>query len=327
MVRSLVAGVTLLVLVSMATLDLVCGGQERGKDSRLTHTHFAHNQHYTPQTGGVRRTTFQKTPRNDIREKNHYSVQISGAEFSDVNHRDENKLAVRIPDSVQVGRSADEECNDIKCNHYNNDKTRPSDVTLESPEDHEEPYTLTYTEYPNTLTHPEDPDTLTHTENPDTFKHTEDPDTFKHTEEPDILTHIENPDTHTHTEDSGTLAHTEDSGTLTHTKGPDALTHTEDPDALSHTGDPETLTHTEGPVVFTHSGLIRGLTVDKAHVFYGIPYAAPPVGLKRWAAPEPASQWTKPYNATFPRPACMQACVGEFSEECPHKVILSTLIE
>lgn len=308
MVRSPVAGVTLLVLVSMATLDLVCGGQERGKDSRLTHTHFAHNQHYTPQTGGVRRTTFQKTPRNDILEKNHYSVQISGAEFSDVNHREENKLAVKIPDSVQVGRSADEECNDIKCNHYNNDKTRPSDVTLESLEDHEEPYPLTYSEYPNTLTHPEDPDTLTHTE---------DPDTFKHTEDPDILTHIENPDILTHTEDPDVLAHTEDSGTFTHTK---------DPDALSHTEDPETLTHTEGPVVFTHSGPIRGLTVDKAHVFYGIPYAAPPVGLKRWAAPEPVSQWTKPYNATFPRPACMQACVGEFSEECPHKVILSTLI-
>ncbi|MCI4379552.1 hypothetical protein PGIGA_G00229740 [Pangasianodon gigas] len=128
MVRSSVAGVTLLVLVSMATPDLVCGGQERGKDSRLTHTHFAHNQYYTPQTGGVRSMTFQKTPRNDILENNHYSVQIFEAEL------------------------------------------------------------------------------------------------------------------------------------------------------------------------------------------------APPVGPKRWAAPEPVSQWTKPYDATFPRPACMQACAGEFSEDCPPKV-------
>lgn len=98
---------------------------------------------------------------------------------------------------------------------------------------------------------------------------------------------------------------------------------TDSPVTLTHTDDPVTHTHTDSPVVVTHSGPVRGLTLDQAHVFYGIPYAAPPVGPKRWAAPEPVSQWTRPYDATFPRPACVQACAGEFSEECPHKVIPS----
>ncbi|XP_057204081.1 crystal protein [Triplophysa rosa] len=68
------------------------------------------------------------------------------------------------------------------------------------------------------------------------------------------------------------------------------------------------------PVVTTRLGRVRGLTLDKAYVFSGIPYADPPVGVKRWASPSPASPWTYIYDATFPRPACMQVCAGEFSQ-------------
>uniref|UniRef100_A0A671L6S8 cAMP-regulated D2 protein-like n=1 Tax=Sinocyclocheilus anshuiensis TaxID=1608454 RepID=A0A671L6S8_9TELE len=67
------------------------------------------------------------------------------------------------------------------------------------------------------------------------------------------------------------------------------------------------------PVVVTHLGRVRGRTLDKANVFYGIPYADPPVGDKRWAPPSSVSPWTYTYDATFPRPACMQVCAGEFS--------------
>ncbi|XP_043072514.1 cAMP-regulated D2 protein [Puntigrus tetrazona] len=74
------------------------------------------------------------------------------------------------------------------------------------------------------------------------------------------------------------------------------------------------------PVVITHLGRVRGLTLDKAHVFYGIPYADPPLGDKRWAPPSSVSPWTYTYDATFPRPACMQMCAGEFSRMCPPKV-------
>lgn len=72
-----------------------------------------------------------------------------------------------------------------------------------------------------------------------------------------------------------------------------------------------------GPVVLTKDGHIRGVSVDKAHVFYGIPYADPPVGAYRWKTPRPVSPWAGVYDATFPRAACMQACNGK---ECPRTV-------
>ncbi|KAK3570844.1 hypothetical protein QTP86_028273 [Hemibagrus guttatus] len=278
MVRSSVAGVILLVLVSMATPDLVCGGQERGKDSRLTHTHFTHNQYYTPQTGGVRSMTFQKTPRNDILENNQYSVQVLEAGLRDLKIQPENKPALRIPEDIRLSteRSEDNECNDIRCNGYLSDGRR-SGVKL------------------NRVTWDEEPDVTLES----TAIHT-------HTD-PAVHTHTD-PAVHTHT----------DPAVHTHTGEPVIHTHT-DPAVHTHT-DPAVHTHTGDPVVLTHSGPVRGLTLDKAHVFFGIPYAAPPVGPKRWAAPRPVSRWTQPYDATFPRAACMQACAGEFSEACPHKV-------
>ncbi|XP_023138641.2 crystal protein [Amphiprion ocellaris] len=75
-----------------------------------------------------------------------------------------------------------------------------------------------------------------------------------------------------------------------------------------------------GPVVLTKNGQIRGITVEKAHVFYGIPYADPPVGAYRWKPPRPVSRWSGVYNASFPRAACMQLCTGPVTEECPHAV-------
>ncbi len=94
-----------------------------------------------------------------------------------------------------------------------------------------------------------------------------------------------------------------------------------DGECMDHTS-PEALGDTSSgdPVVITHLGRVRGRTLDKAHVFYGIPYADPPVGDKRWAPPSPVSPWTYTYDATFPRPACMQVCAGEFSWMCPPKV-------
>ncbi|XP_010768522.1 acetylcholinesterase-like, partial [Notothenia coriiceps] len=75
-----------------------------------------------------------------------------------------------------------------------------------------------------------------------------------------------------------------------------------------------------GAVVTTKDGQIKGITVDKARIFYGIPYADPPVGAYRWKPPRPVSSWPGIYDASFPRAACMQACSGPISEECPRKV-------
>jgi para-nitrobenzyl esterase len=51
-----------------------------------------------------------------------------------------------------------------------------------------------------------------------------------------------------------------------------------------------------GPVVKTKSGKVSGTTVEdggeKAHIFKGIPYAAPPVDEWRWKAPQPVKPWS-----------------------------------
>ncbi|XP_030576080.1 crystal protein isoform X1 [Archocentrus centrarchus] len=75
-----------------------------------------------------------------------------------------------------------------------------------------------------------------------------------------------------------------------------------------------------GPVVLTKDGQIQGITLDKAHVFYGIPYADPPVGAYRWKPPRPVSPWQGVYDASFPRAACMQFCSRAMTEDCPKSV-------
>ncbi|XP_028307108.1 cholinesterase 1 [Gouania willdenowi] len=75
-----------------------------------------------------------------------------------------------------------------------------------------------------------------------------------------------------------------------------------------------------GPVVSTKDGQIQGLTTEKANIFYGIPYADPPVGAYRWKPPRPVSAWQGLYDASYPRAACMQICTGQITEECPRTV-------
>lgn len=72
--------------------------------------------------------------------------------------------------------------------------------------------------------------------------------------------------------------------------------------------------------VVTQSGPVRG-TVGDVRTFAGIPYAAPPVGDLRWAAPEPAARWRAPRDATKPGSACPQtassvADVSSDDEDC-----------
>lgn len=81
-----------------------------------------------------------------------------------------------------------------------------------------------------------------------------------------------------------------------------------------------------GPVVLTKDGQIKGVTVDKAHIFYGIPYADPPVGAYRWKPPKPVTPWAGVYDASFPRAACMQVCSGPITEECPRIVRNNALL-
>ncbi|XP_056604987.1 crystal protein [Triplophysa dalaica] len=75
-----------------------------------------------------------------------------------------------------------------------------------------------------------------------------------------------------------------------------------------------------GPKLITKDGTIQGVMVDKCYIFYGIPFADPPVGAYRWKPPRRVTPWRGVYDATYPRAVCMQACIGPLYEECPKKV-------
>jgi para-nitrobenzyl esterase len=66
---------------------------------------------------------------------------------------------------------------------------------------------------------------------------------------------------------------------------------------------------TGGPaplVVRTDHGLVRGLDQHGAREFFGIPYAAPPVGANAWRPPQPFPPWRGVRAATKPGHDCAQ---------------------
>ncbi len=85
-----------------------------------------------------------------------------------------------------------------------------------------------------------------------------------------------------------------------------------------------------GPVVETASGRLRGVTADGVDTFRGIPYAAPPVGPLRFAAPRSSAAWggvrdattrgdASPQMLSTPLPRRLGALlgtVGSRSEDC-----------
>jgi len=52
------------------------------------------------------------------------------------------------------------------------------------------------------------------------------------------------------------------------------------------------------PVAQTSSGALRGAREEGLDVFRGVPYAAPPLGRRRWRRPEPVEPWTGERDAT-----------------------------
>jgi para-nitrobenzyl esterase len=64
-----------------------------------------------------------------------------------------------------------------------------------------------------------------------------------------------------------------------------------------------------GAIVDTRSGKVQGLEENGVHVFRGIPYAAPPVGRRRWKAPDREEPWDDVRDATQ---FSDQAAQGEF---------------
>ena len=71
------------------------------------------------------------------------------------------------------------------------------------------------------------------------------------------------------------------------------------------------------PVVATSHGLVRGMHVESgARAFLGIPYAAPPVGARRWERPAPPEPWQGTLDARTAPPRCAQASPLASQEDC-----------
>jgi para-nitrobenzyl esterase len=64
------------------------------------------------------------------------------------------------------------------------------------------------------------------------------------------------------------------------------------------------------PVVETASGKLQGLVKEGAVAFFGIPYAAPPLGPLRYRAPQPAAPWAGIRDAGKPGAASIQTLAG-----------------
>nr|WP_093944243.1 carboxylesterase family protein [Actinoalloteichus hoggarensis] len=74
-------------------------------------------------------------------------------------------------------------------------------------------------------------------------------------------------------------------------------------------------------LVTTDSGSVRGVVADDHRSFFGIPYAAAPTGVGRWAPPRPAPAWSDVRDATTPGSPCPQvgasyADTGSTDEDC-----------
>ena len=65
-----------------------------------------------------------------------------------------------------------------------------------------------------------------------------------------------------------------------------------------------------GLVVPTDRGLVQGKPAEGIDQWLGIPYAAPPVGALRWAAPRPAPRWPGIRQATSYGGRCAQLASG-----------------
>jgi len=65
-----------------------------------------------------------------------------------------------------------------------------------------------------------------------------------------------------------------------------------------------------GLIVRTDKGLIEGKNAEGTDQWLGVPYAAPPVGALRWAAPQPAPRWQGVRQATSYGGRCAQLASG-----------------
>jgi para-nitrobenzyl esterase len=83
---------------------------------------------------------------------------------------------------------------------------------------------------------------------------------------------------------------------------------------------PASAADADAPVVVTETGAVRGKVTAGVEGFFGIPYAAPPVGQRRWKPPARAADWQGVRDATKHAPHCAQPVspvgVATSTEDC-----------
>ncbi|WP_051466147.1 MULTISPECIES: carboxylesterase/lipase family protein [Pseudofrankia] len=89
--------------------------------------------------------------------------------------------------------------------------------------------------------------------------------------------------------------------------GPTAVDRSAPSDSLSGAGatfsaDPKG----QPPVIATAGGLVSGIRAGQVDRYHAIPFAAPPVGMLRWAAPTPSKPWQGIRDGSRGAPACTQ---------------------
>ncbi|MFG2045504.1 carboxylesterase/lipase family protein [Dactylosporangium sp. NPDC048998] len=87
-------------------------------------------------------------------------------------------------------------------------------------------------------------------------------------------------------------------------------------------------------IVETRQGPIQGFADDGIHKFFGIPYAAPPVGALRWRPPQPTPAWTQVRQTTEFGPICPQTAGAVFKtrasrqdEDCLYLNVWTTTVD
>ncbi|POM27781.1 Para-nitrobenzyl esterase [Actinomadura rubteroloni] len=71
-------------------------------------------------------------------------------------------------------------------------------------------------------------------------------------------------------------------------------------------------------VVRTTGGLVRGAASGAVLRYYGVPYAAPPTGARRWRPPAPVAPWAGVRPALRPGRPCPQGTGAGDAEDCLH---------
>jgi len=71
-----------------------------------------------------------------------------------------------------------------------------------------------------------------------------------------------------------------------------------------------------GPTATIKQGALKGAVVEGVEEFWGIPYAAPPVGDLRWKPPAAAASWTGERDASKAGPSCQPSQKGDYTEDC-----------